>query len=148
MVFVVIGQMTVLEDLVRQLEDIVRSARNVPLSASAMIDRKEVLNVVELLKRSIPEEIARETLWTCKDFALATRDGIRRMPHMRQSSSSSPETTLRSSRARLTSSASAATFGSPSRSSSSRAVAAPMPRLAPVTMHALSERPRSKRGNE
>lgn len=54
-----IGQMSVLEDLVRQLEDIVRGARNVPLSSSAMIDRKEVLEIVETLKRSIPEEIAR-----------------------------------------------------------------------------------------
>jgi len=54
-----IGQMTVLEDLVRQLDDIVRNARNMPLSSSAMIDRKEVLAIVETLKRSIPEEIAR-----------------------------------------------------------------------------------------
>lgn len=54
-----IGQMTVLEDLVRQLEDIVRDAKNMPLSSSALIDRREVLALVETLKRSIPEEIAR-----------------------------------------------------------------------------------------
>lgn len=54
-----IGQMSVLEDLVRQLDDAVRSARNMPLSSSALIDRKEVLDLIELLKRSIPEEIAR-----------------------------------------------------------------------------------------
>ena len=54
-----IGQMSVLEDLVRQIEDAVRSARNMPLSSSALIDRKEVLDLIELLKRSIPEEIAR-----------------------------------------------------------------------------------------
>ncbi|MGZ4120355.1 MAG: hypothetical protein ACXVQS_06805 [Actinomycetota bacterium] len=54
-----IGQMSVLEDLVRQLEDAVRSARNMPLSSSALVDRKEVLDLIELLKRSIPEEIAR-----------------------------------------------------------------------------------------
>jgi F0F1-type ATP synthase membrane subunit b/b' len=30
-----------------------------PLSSSALIDRKEVLDLIELLKRSIPEEIAR-----------------------------------------------------------------------------------------
>ncbi|MGZ4208119.1 MAG: hypothetical protein ACXVQ6_09525, partial [Actinomycetota bacterium] len=53
-----IGQMSVLEDLVRQLEDAVRSARNMPLSSSALVDRKEVLDLIELLKRSIPEEIA------------------------------------------------------------------------------------------
>lgn len=54
-----IGQMSVLEDLVRQLEEAVRSARNMPLSSSALVDRKEVLDLIELLKRSIPEEIAR-----------------------------------------------------------------------------------------
>jgi regulator of protease activity HflC (stomatin/prohibitin superfamily) len=54
-----IGQMSVLEDLVRQLEESVRSARNMPLSSSALVDRKEVLDLIELLKRSIPEEIAR-----------------------------------------------------------------------------------------
>lgn len=54
-----IGQMSVLEDLVRQLEEIIRTAKNMPLSSSALIDRKEVLDVVETLKRSIPEEIAR-----------------------------------------------------------------------------------------
>lgn len=54
-----IGQMSALEDLVRQLEEIVRSARNMPLSSSALVDRQSVLDVIELLKRSIPEEIAR-----------------------------------------------------------------------------------------
>ena len=54
-----IGQMSVLEDLVRQLEEAIRSARNMPLSSSALVDRKEVLDLIELLKRSIPEEIAR-----------------------------------------------------------------------------------------
>jgi hypothetical protein len=54
-----IGQMSVLEDLVRQLEESIRSARNMPLSSSALVDRKEVLDLIELLKRSIPEEIAR-----------------------------------------------------------------------------------------
>lgn len=54
-----IGQMSVLEDLVKQIEDLIRSARTMPLSSSALVDRKEVLDLVELLKRSIPEEIAR-----------------------------------------------------------------------------------------
>lgn len=54
-----IGQMSVLEDLVRQLEEMIRSARNMPLSSSALVDRQSVLDVVEMLKRSIPEEIAR-----------------------------------------------------------------------------------------
>jgi regulator of protease activity HflC (stomatin/prohibitin superfamily) len=54
-----IGQMSVLEDLIRQLEESIRSARNMPLSSSALVDRKEILDLVELLKRSIPEEVAR-----------------------------------------------------------------------------------------
>lgn len=54
-----IGQMSVLEDLVHQLEELVRTARNMPLSASALVDRKEVLQLIETLKRSLPEEIAR-----------------------------------------------------------------------------------------
>ena len=54
-----IGQMSVLEDLVRQLEDAIRNARTMPLSSSALIDRKEILDLIELLKRSIPEEVAR-----------------------------------------------------------------------------------------
>ena len=54
-----IGQMSVLEDLVHQLEAAIRSARTMPLSSSALIDRKEVLDLIELLKRSLPEEIAR-----------------------------------------------------------------------------------------
>ncbi|MFN2614270.1 MAG: hypothetical protein ABR552_05555 [Actinomycetota bacterium] len=54
-----IGQMSVLEDLVRQVEEMVRTARNMPLSSSALIDRQAVLDIVDVLKRSIPEEIAR-----------------------------------------------------------------------------------------
>ena len=54
-----IGQMSVLEDLVKQIEELIRSARTMPLSSSALVDRKEVLDLIELLKRSIPEEIAR-----------------------------------------------------------------------------------------
>jgi hypothetical protein len=54
-----IGQMSVLEDLVKQIEELVKSARTMPLSSSALVDRKEVLDLIELLKRSIPEEIAR-----------------------------------------------------------------------------------------
>jgi hypothetical protein len=54
-----IGQMSVLEDLVGQIEDLIKSARTMPLSSSALVDRKEILDLIELLKRSIPEEIAR-----------------------------------------------------------------------------------------
>ena len=54
-----IGQMSVLDDLVKQIDELIRSARTMPLSSSALVDRKEVLDLIELLKRSIPEEIAR-----------------------------------------------------------------------------------------
>ena len=54
-----IGQMSVLDDLVKQIEELIKSARTMPLSSSALVDRKEVLDLIELLKRSIPEEIAR-----------------------------------------------------------------------------------------
>lgn len=54
-----IGQMTVLEDLIRQLEDMVRSAKSVPLSSSAMLHRREALALIETLVRSLPEELAR-----------------------------------------------------------------------------------------
>src|SRR2546426_6527933 len=54
-----IGQMTVLEDLIRQLDDMVRSAKSVPLSSSAMIHRKDALEALETLSRSLPEELAR-----------------------------------------------------------------------------------------
>jgi len=54
-----IGQMSVLEDLVRQVEETIRTARNMPLSSSVLIDRQSLLELVDVLKRSIPEEIAR-----------------------------------------------------------------------------------------
>jgi hypothetical protein len=54
-----IGQMSVLEDLVAQIEELIKAARTMPLSSSALVDRKELLDLIELLKRSIPEEVAR-----------------------------------------------------------------------------------------
>ena len=54
-----IGAMNVLEDLIAKLEDVVRGARSMPLSASAMIPRAEVLEMIDTLKRSLPEELAR-----------------------------------------------------------------------------------------
>lgn len=54
-----IGQMTVLEDLIRQLDEMIRTGKSVPLSSSSMIHRREALEVIETLMRSLPEEIAR-----------------------------------------------------------------------------------------
>lgn len=54
-----IAHVSALEDQVRQLEEAVRGARSMPLSSSALIDRAAILAMVEAIKRSIPEEIAR-----------------------------------------------------------------------------------------
>jgi hypothetical protein len=54
-----ITTMSVLEDLLRQLEEIVQSARGMPLSSSVLVNRQDVMDVVETLKRSLPEELAR-----------------------------------------------------------------------------------------
>lgn len=53
-----IGPMSALEDLVRRVEDALRSAKRMPLSKSVLVDRAEMLEVLEAIKRSIPEEIA------------------------------------------------------------------------------------------
>jgi hypothetical protein len=50
----------------RRLADIVRHAKNVPLSASAMIDRDEVLDLVDHALAHLPEEI-RQARWLLKE---------------------------------------------------------------------------------
>lgn len=50
----------------RRLADIVRHAKNVPLSASAMIDRDEVLDLVDHALGHLPEEI-RQARWLLKE---------------------------------------------------------------------------------
>jgi F0F1-type ATP synthase membrane subunit b/b' len=54
-----VGAMSVLEDVIHQLEEIVHSARSMPLSTSALVHRQDLLDLIETLKRSLPEEIAR-----------------------------------------------------------------------------------------
>lgn len=51
--------MSVLEDLLHQLEEIVHSARGVPLSSSVMVNRQDVTDIIETLKRSLPDELTR-----------------------------------------------------------------------------------------
>jgi cell division septum initiation protein DivIVA len=51
--------MSVLEDLLHQLEEIVQTARGVPLSSSVMVNRQDVVDIIETLKRSLPEELSR-----------------------------------------------------------------------------------------
>jgi len=50
----------------QQLEDLVRDAKSMPLSSSALLNREEVLDLVEELKVALPEEI-KQARWVVKD---------------------------------------------------------------------------------
>lgn len=54
-----VGTLTVLEDLLHQLEEIVQTARGMPLSSSVLVNRQDVVDIIETLKRSLPDEFAR-----------------------------------------------------------------------------------------
>lgn len=47
------------ETLIERLAEIVADARSMPLSSSALVNRQEVLDLIELLRRSLPAEITR-----------------------------------------------------------------------------------------
>jgi hypothetical protein len=61
----------------QQLEDLVREAKSMPLSSSALLNRDEVLELIQDLKGSLPEEI-KQARWVVKDreelLAKARRD--------------------------------------------------------------------------
>lgn len=61
----------------QQLEDLVREAKSMPLSASALVNREEVLELIDEMKLAVPEEI-RQARWVVKDreelLAKARRD--------------------------------------------------------------------------
>jgi F0F1-type ATP synthase membrane subunit b/b' len=61
----------------QQLEDMVRDAKSMPLSSSALLNREEVLDLVKDMKESLPDEI-RQARWVVKDreelLAKARRD--------------------------------------------------------------------------
>jgi hypothetical protein len=50
----------------QQLEDLVREAKSMPLSSSALLNREEVLELVEEMKESLPDEI-KQARWVVKD---------------------------------------------------------------------------------
>jgi cell division septum initiation protein DivIVA len=50
----------------QQLENIVREARSVPLSTSAIVGREEVLEIIEAARAELPEEI-KQARWVVKD---------------------------------------------------------------------------------
>lgn len=54
-----VGSLSVIDDLIHQIEDIVQTARSMPLSASAIVHRQDLIDLIETLKRSMPEELAR-----------------------------------------------------------------------------------------
>ena len=60
-----------------QLEEMVREAKSMPLSSSALLNRDEVLELIENLKASLPDEI-KQARWVVKDreelLAKARRD--------------------------------------------------------------------------
>lgn len=61
----------------QELEEMVRDAKSMPLSSSALLNRDEVLVLIEELKDSLPEEI-KQARWVVKDreelLAKARRD--------------------------------------------------------------------------
>jgi hypothetical protein len=61
----------------QQLEEMVREAKSMPLSSSALLNRDEVLELITDMKESLPDEI-RQARWVVKDreelLAKARRD--------------------------------------------------------------------------
>jgi vacuolar-type H+-ATPase subunit H len=68
---------TDLASRIQELEDMVRDAKSMPLSSSALLNRDEVLEVIDGLKTSLPDEI-KQARWVVKDreelLAKARRD--------------------------------------------------------------------------
>jgi cell division septum initiation protein DivIVA len=62
---------------ISQLEDMVRDAKSMPLSSSALLNRDEVLELIEEMKGSLPDEV-KQARWIVKDreelLAKARRD--------------------------------------------------------------------------
>jgi cell division septum initiation protein DivIVA len=62
---------------IQQLEELVRDAKSMPLSSSALLNRDEVLELITQMKDSLPDEI-KQARWIVKDreelLAKARRD--------------------------------------------------------------------------
>jgi len=71
----------------QQLEDMIRDAKSMPLSSSALLNREEVLDLVKDMKESLPEEV-RQARWVVKDreelLAKARRDAEAMVEQARQ----------------------------------------------------------------
>ncbi len=72
---------------INQLEDLVRDAKSMPLSSSALLNRDEVLELIEEMKGSLPDEI-KQARWIVKDreelLAKARRDAEAMVDQARQ----------------------------------------------------------------
>ncbi|HJU57192.1 MAG TPA: hypothetical protein VJ774_00430 [Actinomycetota bacterium] len=66
-----------LNSRIQALEEMVRDAKSMPLSSSALLNRDEVLELIDELKTSLPDEI-KQARWVVKDreelLAKARRD--------------------------------------------------------------------------
>lgn len=51
---------------IQRLEDMVREAKSMPLSSSALVNREEVLQLLEEMRTAVPEEIKRAR-WVVRD---------------------------------------------------------------------------------
>jgi hypothetical protein len=62
---------------IQQLEDMVKEAKSMPLSSSALLNRDELLELIEQMKKTLPEEI-KQARWVVRDreelLAKARRD--------------------------------------------------------------------------
>jgi F0F1-type ATP synthase membrane subunit b/b' len=62
---------------IQPLEDMVKDAKSMPLSSSALLNRDELLELVEQMKKSLPEEV-KQARWVVRDreelLAKARRD--------------------------------------------------------------------------
>jgi len=71
----------------QQLEDLVREAKSMPLSSSALVNRDEVLELIQEMKETLPEEI-KQARWVVKDreelLAKARAEGERIVEEARE----------------------------------------------------------------
>lgn len=51
---------------IQQLEELVREAKSMPLSSSALVNREEVLQLLEEMRTAVPEEI-KQARWVVRD---------------------------------------------------------------------------------
>jgi cell division septum initiation protein DivIVA len=62
----------------QQIEEIIQEAKSMPLSSSALVNREELLEILEAARADLPEEI-KQARWVVKDreelLAKARRDG-------------------------------------------------------------------------